>query len=368
MNNIDQSTPKIHANSIDIMDLFKLLIRNKRIWIVGILVGFCLGVVLAFILPVQYKVSTTILPQSESESGLGQFSSLAAIAGFDLNLSNSSAEISPVMYPLLAESPRFLSALMDSSFTFEGQEQPIRLYDYFTKIKKPTFFDRLYAYTVGLPAVVKRKLKKADAKPMTGSHADPSFLAFTQQEQDILVMLSGMVQLSINKKEGYLSLDCYGHEKLFTAQLTQAAMNLLQDQITEYKVKSAQQQLIFVESRYEEKKAAFEAIQLQLAHHIDRNQNVTTEASKMKQNQLQAEYDMIYSVYSELAKTLEQSRIQVKRRTPVFAVIKPAVLPNEKFKPKRSVVVATATIIGFLLSVLYVALRFFWQRYAKKVW
>lgn len=368
MSNIEQSSPKIHANSIDIMDLFKLLIRNKRIWIVGAIVGFCLGVVLAFILPVQYKVSTTILPQSESELGLGQFSSLAAIAGFDLNLSNSTTEISPVMYPMLAESPRFLSALMDSSYNFEGHEKPIQLYKYFTEIKKPTFFEQLYGYTAGLPAILRRKFKKEEPVLLHGPNEDLSFLAFSQKEKDVLLMLAGMVRLSINKKEGYLSLDCYGHEKLFTAQLAQAAMNLLQEQITEFKVQSAEQQLMFVENRFDEKKSEFEAIQSQLAYHMDRNLHVTTEASKMEQIQLQAEYDMVYSVYSELAKTLEQARIQVKRKTPVFIVIKPAVLPNEKFKPRRMVVVASSTIIGLILSILYVALHYVWRCYSKKIW
>jgi len=51
---------------------------------------------------------------------------------------------------------------------------------------------------------------------------------------------------------------------------------------------------------------------------IDRNKNFTSGLSSVETDRLQAKYTLTFGVYQELAKQLEQAKIQVKKETPVF--------------------------------------------------
>lgn len=331
-----------HKNEIDFMVLLNKIWGGRKIIIICVSAGIVLGLMIALLSPKSFKVITTMLPQSESESGLGKFSSLAAIAGFDLNLGTSSTEISPVVYPQIVQSEIFLAELMYSKFSFSKVDHPVSIFDYYTKIKKPGILEIVQKYTIGLPVLIKMSMKKSGSIKKN----DCGIPSFTEDEENLLIFLKSNVTLVVNKKEGYLTLTCIMPEALLAAQVAEKAQKLLQKTITEYKTQSSTEQLVFIEQRYKEKKDDYQKVQDRLAFFRDRNQNVSTAAAKTELDRLQGEYDIAYSVYSELAKSLEQTKIQVKRQTPVFAIIKPVVVPREKFKPKRSIILLMWTLIG----------------------
>jgi len=59
---------------------------------------------------------------------------------------------------------------------------------------------------------------------------------------------------------------------------------------------------------------------------------------------------LIYSVYSELAKQLEQAKIQVKQDTPVFTIIEPISVPIKKSKPNRPMILLIWLFLGGVLG------------------
>jgi uncharacterized protein involved in exopolysaccharide biosynthesis len=343
----ETSTLPVNRNEIDFMIILNKLWAQKRILLLGTIAGMIIGLLIAIFSPKQYKVVTTMLPQSESESGLGKFSSLAAIAGFDLNLGESGTEISPVVYPQIVESAPFLYELMNTPFKFRKVDHPVSIFDYYTKIRKPSVFEYIRNYTIGLPDAIKMSVRKKAVVEKT----QEDIHMYTDDEDAMMQFIKSNVLLTINKKEGYLTLTCTMPEAMLTAQVAAKAQQLLQETIIECKIKGASEQLKFVEQRYIEKKAEFEKAQSKLAFFRDRNQNVSTAVAKTEQERLQSDYDISYSVYSELAKLQEQTKIQVKKKTPVFTIIKPVVVPNEKFKPKRMTILVIWTIVGAVIGV-----------------
>lgn len=358
-----ESVKTVKSNEIDYMVIINRLWAERKVIIITTVVGIVLGLIIAIISPKEFKVVTTMLPQSESESGLGKFSSLAAIAGFDLNLGQSGTEISPVIYPQIVESETFLDELMKEKYKFSKVDQPVSYYDYYLKIKKPSLFEYLYGYTVGLPGLIKMKMRKD--VPVT-KKAENEINSYSRDESDMMLSMKGRLKLVINKKEGYLTLTCVMPEALLAAQVAKKAQTLLQKTITEYKVKGAEEQLAFVEQRYREKKAEFEKAQQRLAWFRDRNQNVSTAVAKTELDKLQSEYDIAYSVYSELAKLQEQTKLQVKKRTPVFTIIKPVVVPIDKDKPKRTTILMIWTVLGFVGGIGFVFGKEYYKYFKKK--
>ena len=47
-----------------------------------------------------------------------------------------------------------------------------------------------------------------------------------------------------------------------------------------------------------------------------------------EKNKLEAEFQIINAVVTELSKQVEQAKLQVKKDTPVFSTIKEAIIPN----------------------------------------
>jgi uncharacterized protein involved in exopolysaccharide biosynthesis len=334
------------ANEIDYVQLLHKLWQARKTLFIGLGVGAVLGIFVAFILPKQYKVVTTMLPQSESEGGMGKLSSLASLAGFDLDLSGGESDISPIIFPQIVESAPFMLELMNTPFTFKAVDHPVSLYEYYYTIKKPSFGDLVMKYTVGLPGLLKQSVKK---KPVPHEAKEGGPQVLTKEQEDLMLGLKGQISLTVNKKEGYLTLTCLFEEPLLTAQVAEKAQELLQKYITAYKTNKSKDQLAFIEQRYAEKKDDFFQAQNRLASFQDRNMHVTSASAMAELDRLESEKDIAFAVYSELAKSLEQSSIQVKRQTPVFAIIKPVVVPNDKFKPQRGRIVILLSLLGLIV-------------------
>ncbi len=52
-----------------------------------------------------------------------------------------------------------------------------------------------------------------------------------------------------------------------------------------------------------------------------------------------------------MAKQVEQAKLQVSKDTPIFSVLKPVVVPNEKSSPKKFLIIIIWSFLGFSISV-----------------
>ncbi|VAW27223.1 hypothetical protein MNBD_BACTEROID07-1813, partial [hydrothermal vent metagenome] len=296
------------------------------------------------------------------KSKLGGLSSLAAMAGVNLNVSGGS-ELSPMVYPEIVQSIPFKKALMQTKLNFQGIDHPVTYYDYYTKYAKTSLLGNVMKYTIGLPGTIKKAIfakKKATTKPL----ADTSRLTWLTNAQESLAKnLDNTVYVNVDNKTGNVSLTAIMPEPLAAAQLGQRAQQLLQQFIINYKIKKTKAQLNFIQGRYLYRKKAFEEAQGRLARFIDQNRNVSTAVAQAQQERLQNEYQLAFGVYSSLAQQLEQAKIQVKQETPVFSIIQPVTVPNQRFKPKRTQILIIWTFIGLIIGIGWV----FGKEYFDKV-
>lgn len=158
----------------------------------------------------------------------------------------------------------------------------------------------------------------------------------------------------VDEKNGYVTVFCILPEDYAAAQLARRAQLLLQKYITEFKIEKARANHDFIQLRYDEAKKKYQQAQSQLAKFRDRNKNVSTAVARTEQEQLTAEYTLIYGIYSELAKKLEQAKIEIKEETPVFTIIKPVSVPTEKSKPNRPYIMGVFAFIGLVIGTIIV--------------
>ena len=242
--------PKLDdEDEIDLIELAKTLWKGRRTVIVSVIIAGSVGLALALLSPKAFTVSTTMVPQvSSKQSSLGGLSSLAAMAGFNLDIGGGGGPLSPVIYPQIVGSVPFQLELMNTPFTFSEVSGQVTILEYYTEISKPGILSMVKKYTIGLPFVIlkairgEKEIQKIDDKS--------SLLSLTQEQEKIRKLLSENISLDANSKDGYLTLSVTMPEALTAAEVAAKAQEMLQTHITDFKIAKAADQLKFIEDRY----------------------------------------------------------------------------------------------------------------------
>jgi len=334
---------------VDFINLAQKFWEGRKVIVKSVAIFTIIGLFVAFLCPKEYSATSTMVPQvTDPKSKLGAFSGLAAMAGVNLNNVGSS-ELLPTTYPVIVSSVPFQLELMNTLLSFKNLKQPVTLYDYYTKIR---FSNPLIKYSVGLPNLIIKAIKGETNISHSENPDDP--IELTEKQKDVQKIMEDNIGVMVDDKNGYVTIFCNLPEDYAAAQLAKRTQLLLQRYITEFKIQKAKANHDFVEQRYFEAKKKYQSAQEELALFRDRNKNVSTAVARTEQERLTAEYSLIFGVYSELAKKLEQAKIEVKEETPVFTVIKPVSVPTEKSKPNRPYIVTIFISIGLIIGTVIV--------------
>jgi len=340
---------KPDSEEIDLLALAKTLWNGRKIVFKSILICGVIGLFVALTSPKEFVATTIMVPSSsDGSSKLGGLGGLAAMAGINLNTTTGS-DLSPTVYPQIVASLPYQLELMKTPLNFSDRKELVTFYDYFTQPQKENPFVK---YTIGLPGLI-LSIPGAILSAIQGKEPETNGkieqikpIELTNEQRDVRSILSGLISLSVNTKEGILTLSATMSEAKASAQLGQRAQELLQQYITEFKIKKAKANLDFIQQRFDETAKKFETAQEKLASFRDRNKSVTLATARTEEERLTSQYNLIYSIYSELAKQLEQAKIQVKQDTPVFTIIEPISVPTKRSRPNRAMILFIWLFLG----------------------
>lgn len=346
---------------IDLIEVIRKLWKNRKLILRVTLVFIFLGLLVAIFSAKEYTAGCTMVPQSSEKKMSGGLSGLAAMAGINLGDLGGGEIMSPKMYPKILESIPFQKELMKTVLKFEEYDQPVQLYDFYTdeKYRKHSIGGVILKYTIGLPGVILKAIRGEQPDTVMGDALAGGLQTLTEKEKRCMDALKKNVNLNINEKDGYVQLTVNMPEPLAAAQLAEKVQIMLQRYITEFKIEKVQSNLDFVQERYDEAKRSFEQIQQERAIFLDANKNIKSARAQTESEMLETRYNLALSVYSELAKQLEQAKIQVKETTPILTIIDPVTIPWERSKPKRGLILVLFTFLGGFAGIgLVLALPF----------
>ncbi|WGK64731.1 Wzz/FepE/Etk N-terminal domain-containing protein [Croceiramulus getboli] len=310
-----------------------------------------MGLFVAFFSEDQYTSTTTLVPQTSGGVRVsGNLGGLAALAGINLG-SMSNSELSPVLYPKIFNSVSYKKKLLDAKLEFEKIDAPVSFRQYYTDYYQPSVLSLVYKYTFGLPNILfKNKEKNIEG---TSNILNYSIEVLSTTDRQLLEKIDQKLSITLNEKEGYITIESTMPEAKAAAQLANAAKQKLQQTIIEMHIEKAKTQLEFLESRYTEKQNEFEKAQISLANYRDRNLFSNTARGSTELERLQSEYDLAFNVYNQLAQQVESQRLQVKQDTPVFTVIQSPVVPNQKAGLGKFRIILVCLFTGLFFSLVF---------------
>lgn len=352
MENQVNTTPAGQESSIDYKAL-ALRLWAKRKFIMYVCGTFVvLGLLAAIFQKPVYTSSCTFVPLSSSSKGSsGSLSSLAALAGINLGDMSAGESLSPLIYPQILKNVEFNRELMRVPLHFKRYGEPVSLYDLSTDPKYRRFsLGVIKKYTIGLPFVILGAIRGEQPDVVVpGSGEEKKIIAYTNDEYEVYKTLSKMISLTVEKKEGYLTLSVRSSEALVAAELCQGALDLMQKYISDFKQNQAKDNLAYLQARSEETRKGYLDKQMELAQYVDANRGVPTATSQTRRQQLTSEYDLAFALYTEVSKQLLQVELKVKNDTPVLSAVKPVDVPMQKSN-SRSRTLAVWVFFGIIVS------------------
>ncbi len=312
----------IKDDEIDFIEILKKIYKSKKIILIISFFFALLGVTVALQSPVKYSSETIFITQNQ-ESNSSSLSGVASLVGINLGTSNFGGEIPSSMYPQVSNSPKFKRLLLNSYIDFDN------------KINLKQYLIDYYKLNIENDKI-------------------NSDLYVSKLENECFNIIAKIITININQKDGFISLSSTLPVAEYSANLTINAKEILQDIIIDNKIESANQNLIFSQQQLEEKKLIFDEIQAKLAYFSDSNLNSVNSFVINERNKLEAEFQIINAVVTELSKQVEQAKLQVSKDTPVFSTIKEAVIPVERTSPKRTQIVLIFGFIGLIISIISV--------------
>jgi len=356
----------MEENEIDIVALIKSMWAGRKTILICTAVFLALGILSALTMKRTYTVSSVMVPQLGQSRSNAALARLAGLSAFELT-GGAPQDLSPLVYPQIVSSVTFRRELMYTPLHYEKVDTAICMFDYARDYGKATTLDKVRKYTIGLPGTligaVMGMFKKdkpeeenfdlllSGGEKKSGEEAGEPVrpIILTKEEQNMIGVIGNCVNLMVERKEGYLTLNVTGSEPLQTAELAIRAQQVLQDHITRFRTEKAQSQLEYMQARYDETKAEAEACQIALATVTDRSQNMATTRARIERDRLQSKYTVANALYTELAKQLEQAKMQVKQDTPMLTIIQPITVPRRPSNSRARTVVIW-TFFGLVLG------------------
>ena len=346
----NQYTNLPEEQEIDLVELIQRMWVNRWLIVKITAVFMVLGLFVALFSPKVFTASCDVVPQTSKSGPSSSMSSLAALAGINLNAVQSAESLSPNVYENIMGSTTFRKELMQTMIDFEEVGHPVSFFDYYTseEYNKPGVLSYVTKYTIGLPFTILNAIRGEQPEPdYSGVGGDSNAIeTISKDEYDAMQILGESIGISLDDKKGYVTITASMPEAVAAAQMAQATLTLLQRYITEFKIEKVQSNLDFVQERFDEAKRNFEDVQARRARLRDANMNTTRYSARTEMERLDAEYTLAQGVYTSLAQQVEQAKISVKETTPILTVIKPVTVPYKKSKPQRAMILFAFTFLG----------------------
>lgn len=353
-----------NEDEIDLLKLVKTFWNGRKTLLISLFVGTILGIFIAISSPKEYTATTVMVPQmgSNGQSNLG---GLAALAGITLN-NSSSSELSPIIYPKIVKSIPFKLELMTAPIDFSMFDQPVSLFDYYNRKIKPSVIDVVKKYTIGLPGVIIAAFTGKQKELGLPKASSDQPIQLTGAQYRVKNALDMAISVELDAQQGLITLNVRMPEALAAAQVAKKVQELLQRDITKFKIEKSQSDLDFIQELYNEAKAEAEKYQVSVAINTDRVKNFTSSLPQVENARIQTRYAIASSVFQDLAKQLEQAKIQVKKDAPVFTIIEPVSVPLEKSKPQKVKIIAIWFFLGGLVGLGWIFGKHFVSDFREK--
>jgi len=327
---------------IRLSDIVQFWKNSRRVAFTSAFIFLIIGIVYAFSKPNLYSSQITVLPEIQTKSsGLGGLSSLAGLAGIDINSAAglSTDAIRPDIYPDVIKSVPFALNILEKPVYSQLFSKEVALKFFLIESNKQGLLGRFFN------SEDQEKVSVPDPNNVSKT------LQITKEQEQLIARVHESVNATFDKKSGVMTVSATLPDPVVAATVARLSLEYLTDYITSYRTEKSRNQVRFLTNQVNEAKAKYQAAEFALSNYRDKNRGLYLNTAKIEEQRLQADYLLSQNVFNELSKQLEQAKIKVAEESPVFKVLEPARIPLKKSAPKRSFLIIGFTIAGLFVGI-----------------
>lgn len=301
-------------DEIDLLELFRALWQGKW-WIVATtLIGASAAVAVALWLPNVYRAEALLAPSAEQQGGglsalAGQFGGLASLAG--ISLGSEKADKTSIAVEV-AKSRQFVT-------------QFVRQHHLEVPLMAATKADKVTGELVIDSNLYDAKRQQWVRQPQPGRKAEPSDLELVQA-------FNKLASISLDKKSGLATVAV----EFYSPQMAKQWVDWLVADLN---------------------------LTMKQRDQADTERNIAYLRAQLEKTSVADMQAVFYKLIEEQTKTLMLTEVNPEY---VFKTLDPAVVPEEKAKPKRALIAVLGTVLGGMAGVLLVLIRYALRRRQTK--
>ncbi len=324
---------------------------------IGLVVALfaAIGVVHALLTPSEYTSTARFMPELKTRlsGNLSQLSSLAGLAGINLDAGGDADAVRPDLYPSILQSAPFFIHIMQQKVTDPATGQVLTLETYLRNEQQRHLLGKVRQWLTSMDTTTQKNALPGGAPAAARSQ----LIVMSERQERLAEDLSNRIQSAFDKKTGVISIQVKMPAPAVAALVARLTTQYLTAYVTTYRTGKARQQAAFLEERVAEARRRYEGAEYALQNYRDQNRNLFLNVARMSGNRLQSEYTLTQTVYNDLSRQLEQAKIKVQEETPVFKELDPPQVPNRRSEPRRTVMVLIYALLGVLLGTAWAYLR-----------
>lgn len=325
-----------------------LLSKWKLILVFGIL-GASYGFYKGLTNKPVYTAKLTFAMEEKSSGGFGAYAGIASQFGIDVGGSAGGVFTGENILELM-RSRLLIEKTLLSTTTIENKKMLL--------IDRYIEFNDLRKEWAKNPSLANLTFHEGD-KPSQNSFQQDSIL------RTIYVSIKdGDLEVGkVDKKLNIVFVKYQSKDQIFAKEFTQRLVENVSQYYIETKTKKSRTNVSILQNRTDSVKRALDSEMYGAALTQDRNQNILRAQGRVSSVQKQMNVKMLSTLYEELVKNLELSKLSLMRDEPLIQIIDSPRLPLESQKTGK----IKGLIIGGFLSTFIIVLILVLNRIYKKI-
>ena len=315
---------------------YRQLLWQKKVKIIFFsFLFFVFGVLIAFLLTSRYKAELTFVVEDEQNiSPLAGMSGIASQFGFDL-AGGSSITFSQQNIMELLKSRGVVEATLLEVGTIDGKKD--LLVEHYITINE---FREAWANSEEFSGVNFNK-------------------AITLEHDSIMrVIWKGLSENNLtiemqNDKANIINLSFVSTNEQFAKQFTETLIDAMSKMYITHQTKQARNTLDFLQDRADSVFVELDKAEQEFARVKDINQRIIKASGRLKELQLMREVEVLNTMYLEIVKNLEISKMTLLNQTPIIQIIDKPILPLERQKISKTLAGILGGFLGGFFSVCF---------------
>ena len=318
---------------------YKAYLLKKKVAILSVSFLFCvIGVVISDYSETEYNAELTFVVEEESGSALSSYSSIANQFGFDLGGTSSSTFSQQNILELLKSRRVVVATLLQNAKVNSKNDLLIEHYLELNKIKESwienedfdgvSFHDKLTYIHDSISSNIWNCIIK-----------DQLSIELQSDEANIITLS----YISVNEN--------------FAKQFTETLIDEMSKMYITHQTKQARNTLDFLQDRADSVFKELELAEEEFAKIKDINQRIVKASGRLKELQLMRRVEVLNTMYLEIVKNLELSKLTLLNQTPIITIIDKPILPLEEDSYSKVIFGILGAFLGGFLSVSFFVFR-----------